>query len=113
MIKSALILALLSASVGIAHAADIAKGKELVEKNNCAACHGAGLKAPVAPAYPKIAGQYQDYLYYALKSYTVNNTNVGRNNAIMQSQMKPYSDKDLRDMATYIASLPGDLVVKK
>jgi hypothetical protein len=38
MIKSALILALLSASVGIAHAADIAKGKELVEKNNCAAC---------------------------------------------------------------------------
>lgn len=114
MIKSALILALLSASVGIAHAADIAKGKELVEKNNCAACHGAGLKAPVAPAYPKIAGQYQDYLYFALKSYTVDgNSNVGRNNAIMQSQMKPYSDKDLRDMAAYIASLPGDLVVKK
>jgi cytochrome c553 len=27
--------------------------------------------------------------------------------------MKPYSDKDLRDMAAYIASLPGDLVVKK
>ena len=113
MIKSALILALLSASVGIAHAADIAKGKELVEKNNCAACHGAGLKAPIAAAYPKIAGQYQDYLYYALKSYTVNNANVGRNNAIMQSQMKPYSDKDLRDMAAYIASLPSDLVVKK
>jgi cytochrome c553 len=31
----------------------------------------------------------------------------------MQSQVKPYSDKDLRDMAAYIASLPGDLVVKK
>ncbi|MFM1835032.1 MAG: hypothetical protein RJB52_1241, partial [Pseudomonadota bacterium] len=54
-----------------------------------------------------------DYLYFALKSYTVNNANVGRNNAIMQSQMKPYSDKDLRDMAAYIASLPSDLVVKK
>ena len=80
---------------------------------HCAACHGAGLKAPVAPAYPKIAGQYQDYLYFSLKSYTVNNANVGRNNAIMQSQVKPYSDKDLRDMAAYIASLPGDLVVKK
>jgi cytochrome c553 len=52
-------------------------------------------------------------LYYALKFYTVNNANVGRNNAIMQSQMKPYSDKDLRDMAAYIASLPSDLVVKK
>lgn len=114
MMKSALILTLLSASVGIAHAADSAKGKELVEKNNCAACHGAGLKAPIAPAYPKIAGQYQDYLYYALSSYKVdNNAMFGRNNAIMQSQMKPYTDKDLRDMAAYIASLPGELVVKK
>ena len=45
MLKSTLILALFSTSVGFAHAGDIAKGKELVEKNNCAACHGAGLKA--------------------------------------------------------------------
>ncbi len=114
MMKSALILSLLSASIGLAHAGNVAKGKELVEKNNCAACHGAGLKAPVAPAYPKIAGQYEDYLYYALKSYQVDsNSLVGRNNAVMQSQVKQYSDKDLRDMAAYIASLSGDLIVKK
>ncbi|BEI37123.1 c-type cytochrome [Polynucleobacter sp. HIN7] len=114
MMKSALILSLLSASIGFAHAGNVAKGKELVEKNNCAACHGAGLKAPVAPAYPKIAGQYQDYLYYALKSYQVDgNSLVGRNNAIMQSQVKQFSDKDLKDMAAYIASIPGDLIVKK
>jgi len=87
MLKSTLILALFSTSVGFAHAGDIAKGKELVEKNNCAACHGAGLKAPVAPAYPKIAGQYQDYLYFSLKSYTVNNANVGRNNAGETTQL--------------------------
>lgn len=112
--KSALILTLLSASIGTAFAGNVAKGKELVEKNNCAACHGAGLKAPVAPAYPKIAGQYEDYLYYALKSYQVDsNSLVGRNNAVMQSQVKQYSDKDLRDMAAYIASLSGDLIVKK
>ena len=114
MMKSALILSLLSASIGLAHAGNVAKGKELVEKNNCAACHGAGLKAPVAPAYPKIAGQYQDYLYYALKSYQVDdNSLVGRNNAIMQSQVKQFSDKDLKDMAAYIASIPGELIVKK
>lgn len=114
MKKSALILTLLSASIGIAHAGNIAKGKELVEKNNCAACHGAGLKAPIAPAYPKIAGQYPDYLYYALQAYKVDgNSMVGRNNAVMQSQVKQFSNKDLRDMAAYIASLSGDLVVKK
>ncbi len=114
MMKSALILTLLSASIGTAFAGNVAKGKELVEKNNCAACHGAGLKAPVAAAYPKIAGQYEDYLYYALKSYKVDgNSIVGRNNAIMQSQVKQFSDKDLKDMAAYIASIPGDLIVKK
>ncbi|MEY3352781.1 MAG: hypothetical protein RL533_1091 [Pseudomonadota bacterium] len=98
MMKSALILTLLSASIGTAFAGNVAKGKELVEKNNCAACHGAGLKAPVAAAYPKIAGQYEDYLYYALKSY---------------KEVKQFSDKDLKDMAAYIASIPGDLIVKK
>ncbi|MEY2623221.1 MAG: hypothetical protein RLZZ101_456 [Pseudomonadota bacterium] len=114
MMKSALILTLLSASIGTAFAGNVAKGKELVEKNNCAACHGAGLKAPVAAAYPKIAGQYEDYLYYALKSYKVDGSSlVGRNNAIMQSQVKQFSDKDLKDMAAYIASIPGDLIVKK
>jgi cytochrome c553 len=41
------------------------------------------------------------------------NSLVGRNNAVMQSQVKQYSDKDLRDMAAYIASLSGDLIVKK
>lgn len=114
MIKSALILSLFSASIGLAHAGNAAKGKELVEKNNCAACHGVGLKVPVSPAYPKIAGQYEDYLYYALKSYKVDgNSLVGRKNAIMQSQVTQFSDRDLRDMAAYIASIPGDLVVKK
>ena len=34
MMKSALILTLLSASIGTAFAGNVAKGKELVEKNN-------------------------------------------------------------------------------
>jgi len=114
MLKSTLILALFSTSVGFAHAGDIAKGKELVEKNNCAACHGANLNEPVAPAYPKIAGQYADYLYYALRSYQVsNNPQFGRKNAVMVSQVTQYSDADLRNMAAYIASLPGTMVIKK
>lgn len=111
--KVALLISLLVSSIGIAHASDLAKGKELVEKNNCAACHGANLNEPVVAAYPKIAGQYPDYLYYSLRSYQVaNNPNFGRKNAVMASQVAQYSDADLRDMAAYIASLPGTMIVK-
>lgn len=112
--KVALLITVLLSSIGIAHASNLQKGKELVEKNNCAACHGADLNTPVAPAYPKLAGQYSDYLYYALRSYQVaNNPQFGRKNAVMTSQVAQYSDADLRNMAAYIASLPGTMVIKK
>ena len=112
--KIALLISLLISSIGLAQASNLAKGKELVEKNNCAACRGANLNEPVIPAYPKLAGQYPDYLYYALRSYQVaNNPNFGRKNAVMTSQVTQYSDADLRDMAAYIASLPGSMVIRK
>ena len=112
--KIALLISLLFSSIGIAQASNLAKGKELIEKNNCAACHGANLNEPVVPAYPKIAGQYADYLYYALRSYQVaNNPQFGRKNAVMVSQAAQYSEADLRDMAAYIASLPGSMVIRK
>ena len=113
--KFALITAILLSSIGIAHAASADKGKALVEKANCASCHGAGLNAPILPAYPKLAGQYPDYLYYALRAYQVGGTNAqfGRNNAVMSSQVQSLSDADLQDMAAYISKLPGNFVIKK
>jgi cytochrome c553 len=106
------------ASIGLlnpAHAASIDKGRVIVEKANCAACHGAGLNAPILPVYPKLAGQYVDYLYYSLKAYKVGNSNAqyGRNNAVMSSQVQAYTDADLQDISAYIASLPGNFVIKK
>ena len=95
-------------------AGSVSSGKELVDKNNCISCHGPDLKNPIAPAYPKIAGQYEDYIYFALKAYQVeNNPHVGRANAIMGSQAKQFSHSQLRDIAAYVSSLPGDFVVKK
>jgi cytochrome c553 len=116
--KFALITAVLLSSIGlvnVANAASAEKGQALVEKANCASCHGAGLNAPILPAYPKLAGQYADYLYYALKAYKVGNGNAqfGRNNAIMGSQVQNFSDADMQDIAAYVASLPGNFVVKK
>jgi cytochrome c553 len=116
--KFALITAVLLSSIGfvnVANAASVDKGMALVEKANCASCHGAGLNAPILPAYPKLAGQHADYIYYALKAYKVGNGNpqYGRNNSIMASQVQVFTDADLQDIAAYVASLPGNLVVKK
>ena len=116
--KFALISAVLFSSIGlvnVARAASVDKGQALVEKGNCASCHGAGLNAPILPIYPKLAGQYPDYLYYALKAYKVggNNPQYGRNNAIMGALVQGYSDADMQDIAAYIASLPGNFVIRK
>ena len=116
--KFAIITAALFSSVclvNVASAASVDKGQALVEKGNCASCHGAGLNAPILPIYPKLAGQYPDYLYYALKAYKVGggNPQYGRNNAIMGGQVQGYSDADMQDISAYISSLPGNFVVKK
>jgi cytochrome c553 len=85
---------------------------ELLKKGNCASCHGEGLNKPIDPSYPKLAGQHADYLLVALKSYkTTGNANVGRANAIMGGMAAPFSNAELKQLASYIASLPGELAV--
>jgi cytochrome c553 len=84
--------------------------KALLDKGACASCHGADFNKPIAPAYPKIAGQHADYLYVALKAYkTEGHATLGRGNAIMGAQVKAYTLAELKAMANYIGSLPGEL----
>ena len=64
----------------------------------------------ILPSYPKLAGQHADYLYVALKAYqTEGNPQVGRGNAIMGGMAKPFSHAELKQIASYIATLPTDL----
>jgi cytochrome c553 len=82
----------------------------LLAKGNCASCHGVNFNKPIDPSYPKIAGQHADYLAVALLSYLPKSSNqVGRSNAIMAGQVAPFKPAELRAMARYIGSLPGDL----
>ena len=61
-------------------------------------------------SYPKVAGQHADYLFYALKAYQIEgNPNIGRANAIMAAQVKQFTRRELKAMAEYLASLPGEL----
>lgn len=82
----------------------------LLAKGACASCHGANFSKPLDPSYPKIAGQHADYLFVALRAYGVEgNTYVGRGNPIMVGQVKNFSREELKLMAQYIGSLPGEL----
>ncbi len=79
---------------------------ELLNKGACASCHGANYSKPIDASYPKIAGQYADYLYVALKAYK---PVVGRSNPIMGAQVKQFSYKELRLIADYLGSLTPEV----
>jgi cytochrome c553 len=82
----------------------------LLTKGACVSCHGANFAKPIDPGYPKIAGQHGDYLFVALKAYkTEGNAKVGRSNGVMAGVAKQYSNAELKALASYINSLPGDL----
>ncbi len=86
----------------------------LLTKGACISCHGANFAKPIDPGYPKIAGQHADYLFVALKAYkTENNAKVGRSNGVMAGIAKQYSNAEMKAMANYISSLPGDLKTVK
>ncbi|MFM9901857.1 MAG: c-type cytochrome [Polaromonas sp.] len=90
-----------------------AEVQALLNKANCASCHGANFSKPIDPSYPKIAGQHADYLFVALKSYKTdgNNPKVGRGNAIMGGMAKQYTNAELKVLANYLASVDGELKV--
>jgi len=106
-----------SASGASAPAASLPPGHEpppqvakLLAQANCASCHGSNFSAPIDPSYPKLAGQHADYLYAALKAYqTDHNPLMGRNNAIMMGMARPFTHPEIKAIAAYLGSLPGDL----
>ena len=84
----------------------------LLNKANCASCHGANFSKPIDPSYPKIAGQHSDYLFFSLKAYKIDtNVKAGRSHPIMGAMAKQYTNSELKLMANYLGSLPGELKV--
>lgn len=87
-----------------------AQAVTLVAKGACVSCHGDNFSKPLMPNYPKIAGQHADYLFVALKSYkTEGNPTWGRGNPIMGGVAKQFSNAELKELASYVSSLPGEL----
>jgi cytochrome c553 len=103
--RALIVAALISLSLPVAAASgDAEVGKK--KSTPCAVCHGAG-GVSVSPAFPNLAGQYEDYLVKALTHYK----NGKRKNPIMAAQVANLSAKDILDLAAYFSHQPG-LVVK-
>lgn len=81
---------------------NIADVEMIEEANSCVGCHGADGNSMI-PTFPKIAGQYQDYLYHALKAYK----NGERNNAIMSGISSTLNEKQMKKLSKYFSSQKG------
>lgn len=82
-----------------AHAADPAAGKAKFE-TTCIACHGAN-GISIAPIYPNVAGQKEEYLVAQLKAFR----DGTRQNAIMAPMAKGLTDTDIANLSAYLSAL--------
>ena len=97
-------LTLLSAGA-LAAEGGAAPGKSVEDlAKPCAACHGPDGNSTNAQ-YPRIAGQYHDYLARAMQEYK----NGERKNAIMAGFVNTLSDADIDKLARYYGAMPTKL----
>lgn len=75
-----------------------AKGKATGQ--SCVDCHGEEGNAPIDATYPKLGGQYADYLAHALQQYR----DGKREHALMSQQAKDLTDQQIADLAAYFGS---------
>lgn len=113
LFASALACALLSTfGTAVASSGNAAAGAKKAVA--CEACHGKDGNG-IAPNYPALAGQYQDYLEQALHEYQMgvrghSSAAVSRRlNAIMNGMAAPLNDEDIKDLAAFFSSLPSKL----
>jgi len=75
-----------------------------IEAQVCAACHAADGNS-IAPANPKIAGQFVEYLDKQLRDFKAQGgRKAARESAIMAGMVASLSDIDMKGLASYYAS---------
>ncbi|UHQ18895.1 cytochrome c [Lysobacter sp. KIS68-7] len=67
----------------------------------CVDCHGAEGNAPIDPTYPKLGGQYADYIGHALVAYRKGD----RQHALMSAQAKSLTDQQIADLGAYFQTI--------
>jgi cytochrome c553 len=96
------VLAFASDAFAVGVVGNAAAGKKLATA--CAACHGDGNKT-LDGTYPRLAGQYPEYLAKAMREYKSGK----RKNAVMAGQMQQLTPEQMDDLAAYYGSLKGEI----
>ncbi|GAB3038375.1 MULTISPECIES: cytochrome c [Oleiagrimonas] len=107
VITLSLLVAVLALSAPAAHA-DGNAAAGMKKATSCFACHGKDGQS-IAPNYPRLAGQYQNYMEQALHEYKSGQ----RKNAIMKGMAAQLSEQDIKDVTAYFSSLPSKLSTLK
>jgi cytochrome c553 len=97
--KKIIIIFSLIAAFQVFSKGNIIEGKIKVEQV-CMACHGLDGQG-IDDTYPKLAGQFQDYMVKALEDYK----SGARKNAIMSAFATPLTKQDIENVASYYSSL--------
>lgn len=93
---------------------DAAAGKTLAATKGasgqaCVDCHGADGNAPIDATYPKLGGQYADYIEHSLQAYRSGDRGGSVTTDLMASQAKNLSDQQIADLAAHYSSVKGQL----
>ncbi len=99
------VLATVAATTSASAATDGNAAAGAAKSKPCAACHGIDGDQTIDGQYPRIGGQYADYLLRAMQDYQ----NGRRDNAIMAGFVKELSTQDLADLAAFYAAQSGRL----
>jgi len=89
----------------IAIGEQLASAKGKATGQSCVDCHGPDGNAPIDASYPKLGGQYPDYLAHALQEYR----SGARQHALMTPQATDLTDQQIADLAAYFGSRPSQL----
>ena len=75
----------------------------------CVDCHGAEGNAPIDATYPKLGGQYADYIGHSLQAYRSGDRGGSPTTDLMASQAKELSDQQIADLSAYFGSATSQL----
>ena len=100
-ITVAVLLGIAVSMPALAQSGSAARGQE--KSQVCQSCHGPTGNESLMPSYPRLAGQHEDYLPHALRSYR----DGSRNNAVMAGFAAGLTDQDIADLAAWYASQDG------
>lgn len=102
-----------SSSAGLPEG-DAEAGKALASKKgstgqSCVDCHGAEGNAPIDASYPKLGGQYADYIEHSLQAYRSGDRSGSPTTDLMAGQAKGLTDQQIADLAAYFAGATSTL----